>query len=74
LDGFAVRADDTMGGTKRSPKALALNSEILGKPKGDRASSDRQRPHGPELLPDLSESLNPAKAIAEMMKLIVLHR
>src|SRR5215831_19787945 len=29
VDGFAVRADDTVGATERGPKALALNAEIL---------------------------------------------
>jgi putative molybdopterin biosynthesis protein len=29
VDGFAVRADDTVGATERAPKALALNGEIL---------------------------------------------
>jgi putative molybdopterin biosynthesis protein len=29
VDGFAVRADDTVGATEREPKALALNGEIL---------------------------------------------
>jgi putative molybdopterin biosynthesis protein len=29
VDGFAVRADDTVGATERTPKALALNGEIL---------------------------------------------
>ena len=29
VDGFAVRADDTVGATERAPKALALNAEIL---------------------------------------------
>jgi putative molybdopterin biosynthesis protein len=29
VDGFAVRADDTIGATERAPKALALNGEIL---------------------------------------------
>ena len=29
VDGFAVRADDTVGASERSPKILALNGEIL---------------------------------------------
>jgi putative molybdopterin biosynthesis protein len=29
VDGFAVRADDTVGASERTPKALALNGEIL---------------------------------------------
>jgi putative molybdopterin biosynthesis protein len=29
VDGFAVRADDTVGATEREPKTLALNGEIL---------------------------------------------
>jgi len=29
VDGFAVRADGTVGATERAPKALALNGEIL---------------------------------------------
>src|SRR5712671_4925645 len=29
VDGFAVRADDTVGATERAPKALVLNGEIL---------------------------------------------
>src|SRR6266436_9080298 len=29
VDGFAVRADDTVGASERAPKALALNGEIL---------------------------------------------
>ena len=29
VDGFAVRADDTVGATERAPKALTLNSEII---------------------------------------------
>jgi len=29
VDGFAVRADDTVGATERAPKVLALNGEIL---------------------------------------------
>ncbi|MGA8549027.1 MAG: molybdopterin biosynthesis protein [Stellaceae bacterium] len=29
VDGFAVRADDTIGASERSPKILALNPEIL---------------------------------------------
>jgi putative molybdopterin biosynthesis protein len=29
VDGFAVRADDTVGATERAPRALALNGEIL---------------------------------------------
>ena len=29
VDGFAVRADDTVGATERAPKVLTLNSEIL---------------------------------------------
>ena len=29
VDGFAVRADDTVGATERAPKALVLNEEIL---------------------------------------------
>ena len=29
VDGFAVRADDTVGASERSPKALALNPDIL---------------------------------------------
>src|SRR4029077_15413786 len=29
VDGFAVRADDTVGTSERAPKALALNGEIL---------------------------------------------
>ncbi len=29
VDGFAVRADDTVGASERSPKILALNPEIL---------------------------------------------
>jgi hypothetical protein len=29
VDGFAVRADDTVNATERAPRALALNSEIL---------------------------------------------
>ena len=29
VDGFAVRADDTMGASERGPKVLALNPEIL---------------------------------------------
>jgi putative molybdopterin biosynthesis protein len=29
VDGFAARADDTVGATERAPKALALNGEIL---------------------------------------------
>jgi putative molybdopterin biosynthesis protein len=29
VDGFAVRAADTVGATERAPKALALNAEIL---------------------------------------------
>jgi molybdopterin molybdotransferase/putative molybdopterin biosynthesis protein len=29
VDGFAVRADDTVGATERAPKALTLNGEIL---------------------------------------------
>src|ERR1700736_5723033 len=29
VDGFAVRPDDTVGASERTPKALALNGEIL---------------------------------------------
>ena len=29
VDGFAVRADDTVGASERAPKTLALNGEIL---------------------------------------------
>src|SRR6201998_1125193 len=29
VDGFAVRADDTVGASERAPKTLALNAEIL---------------------------------------------
>src|SRR5712671_2960954 len=29
VDGFAVRAEDTVGATERAPRALALNGEIL---------------------------------------------
>jgi putative molybdopterin biosynthesis protein len=29
VDGFAVRADDTVGATERVPKALSLNTEVL---------------------------------------------
>src|SRR5258708_31540006 len=29
VDGFAVRADDTVGASERTPKALAVNGEIL---------------------------------------------
>src|SRR5215471_10134692 len=29
VDGFAVRADDTVGASERAPKTLTLNSEIL---------------------------------------------
>src|SRR5262249_55474760 len=29
VDGFAVRADDTMGASERAPKTLVLNGEIL---------------------------------------------
>ena len=29
VDGFAVRAADTVGATERAPKALALNGEVL---------------------------------------------
>jgi putative molybdopterin biosynthesis protein len=29
VDGFSVRADDTVGATERAPKVLTLNSEIL---------------------------------------------
>src|SRR5215467_6017945 len=29
VDGFAVRADDTVGATERAPKPLVLNAEVL---------------------------------------------
>jgi putative molybdopterin biosynthesis protein len=29
VDGFAVRAEDTVGATERAPEALALNGEML---------------------------------------------